>query len=65
VVGLSLKGEPETWVNIARLAGAIVTACDQIEPPTPAAALMRLLVRVSVVEPVAHHESAYLDHCRR
>jgi hypothetical protein len=41
VVGLSLKGEPETWVNIARLAGAIVTACDQIEPPTPAAALGR------------------------
>lgn len=36
---LSLKGEPETWVNIARLAGAIVTACDQIEPPTAAAAL--------------------------
>ena len=34
--GLSLKGEPETWANIARLAGAIVTACDQIKPSTPA-----------------------------
>jgi hypothetical protein len=31
--GLSLKNEPETWVNIARLAGAIVTACDHAEPP--------------------------------
>jgi hypothetical protein len=31
--GLSLKDEPETWVNIARLAGAIVTACDHAEPP--------------------------------
>jgi hypothetical protein len=31
-VGLSLKGEPETFVNIARLAGAIVTACDHAEP---------------------------------
>ena len=36
-VNLSLNGEPETWVNIARLAGAIITACDQIEPRTPAA----------------------------
>jgi hypothetical protein len=33
VVGLSLKDEPETWVNIARLATAIVTACDHAEPP--------------------------------
>jgi hypothetical protein len=31
VVGLSLKGEPETGVNIARLASAIVTACDHAE----------------------------------
>jgi hypothetical protein len=30
--GLSLKNEPETWVNIARLAGAIVAACDHAEP---------------------------------
>jgi hypothetical protein len=37
-VELSLRGEPETWANIARLAGAIVTCCDQIEPPTAAAA---------------------------
>jgi hypothetical protein len=37
-VELSLKGEAETWANIVRLAGAIVTACDQIEPPTAAAA---------------------------
>jgi hypothetical protein len=35
VVGLSLNGEPETWANIARLAGAIVTACDRIEAPAP------------------------------
>jgi hypothetical protein len=34
VVGLSLNEEPETWVNIARLAGAIVTACDHAESPT-------------------------------
>jgi hypothetical protein len=33
--GLSLKGEPETWVNIARLAAAIVTACDLAEPRAP------------------------------
>jgi hypothetical protein len=33
VVGLSLKEEPETWNNIARLASAIVTACDHVEPP--------------------------------
>jgi hypothetical protein len=33
VVGLSIKGEPETWVNIARLANAVVAACDQSEPP--------------------------------
>lgn len=32
---LSLKGEPETWANIARLAGAIVTACDRVETPAP------------------------------
>ena len=35
VVGLSLKGEPETWGNIARLASAIVTACDHAEPRAP------------------------------
>ncbi len=28
VVGLSLEGEVETWTNVARLADAIVTACD-------------------------------------
>jgi hypothetical protein len=39
VVGLSLKRERETWENIAQLAGAIVNACVQIEPPTPAAAV--------------------------
>jgi hypothetical protein len=33
VVGLSLNEEPETWNNIARLASAIVTACDHAEPP--------------------------------
>lgn len=33
VVGLTLKEEPETWSNIARLANAIVTACDHAEPP--------------------------------
>jgi hypothetical protein len=38
-VSLSLNGEPETWPNIARLAGAIMTACDQIESPTPVASL--------------------------
>jgi hypothetical protein len=32
-VELSLKNEPETWVNIARLAAAIVTACDRVKPP--------------------------------
>ena len=32
--GLSLQGEPETWSNIARLAGAIIIACEQIEPHT-------------------------------
>jgi hypothetical protein len=32
---LSLKGQPETWPNIARLASAIVTACDHAEPPAP------------------------------
>lgn len=31
-IGLSLQGEPETWANIARLARAIVTACDHAEP---------------------------------
>jgi hypothetical protein len=36
VVGLSLKDEPETWGNIARLASAIVTACDHAEPPATA-----------------------------
>jgi len=30
---LSLKGEPETWANIARLAGAIVIACDHCASP--------------------------------
>jgi hypothetical protein len=35
VVSLSLKGKPETWANIARLASAIVTACDHAEPPAP------------------------------
>ena len=35
VVGLSLKEELETWNNIARLASAIVTACDHAEPPAP------------------------------
>ncbi len=34
---LSLNGEPETWTNVARIACAIVTACDKIEPPTPTA----------------------------
>jgi hypothetical protein len=33
--GLSLKNEPETWANIARLAGVIVTACDLAEPRAP------------------------------
>jgi hypothetical protein len=28
IVGLSLEGEVETWTNVARLADAIVTACD-------------------------------------
>jgi hypothetical protein len=32
-VGLSLEGEPETWANIARLANAIVTACDHCASP--------------------------------
>jgi hypothetical protein len=32
-VRLSLKGESETWVNIARLATAIVTACDHCASP--------------------------------
>jgi hypothetical protein len=34
-VGLSVNRDPETWVNIARLAEAIVTACDQVEARTP------------------------------
>ena len=34
VVGLSLKDEPETWANIARLAGAIVIACDHCASPS-------------------------------
>jgi hypothetical protein len=34
VVGLSLQGEAETWTNVARLASAIVTACDHCAPPS-------------------------------
>jgi hypothetical protein len=32
-IGLLLEDEPKTWANIARLASAIVTACDQVETP--------------------------------
>jgi hypothetical protein len=34
VIGLSLQGEVETWTNVARLASAIVTACDHCELPS-------------------------------
>ena len=34
-IRLALKDEPETWANIARLAGAIVNACNRVEPPAP------------------------------
>jgi hypothetical protein len=37
VVGLSLHGEAETWTNIARLATAIVTACDHRDLPSSTA----------------------------
>jgi hypothetical protein len=34
VLGLSLKGEVETWTNIVRLASAFVTACDYCASPS-------------------------------
>jgi len=34
VIGLSLQGEAETWTNVARLASAIVTACDHCASPS-------------------------------
>jgi hypothetical protein len=34
VIGLSLEGEVETWTNVARMASAIVTACDHCDLPS-------------------------------